>query len=90
MGEGDVASILRELFIVVLKLSAPALLAALAVGLVVSLVQAVTQINESTLAFVPKLLALGLALTVAGPFMYATLCDFTRLLFDHVVAVGGG
>jgi flagellar biosynthesis protein FliQ len=89
MQEGDVALMLRDLFIVVLKLSAPGLLTALVVGLVVSLVQAVTQISESTLAFVPKLLALGLALSLAGPFMYATLTDFTRTVFDQVVAVGG-
>lgn len=89
MQEGDVALLLRDLFIVALKLSAPALLTALVVGLVVSLVQAVTQISESTLAFVPKLLALGLALSLAGPFMYATLTDFTRMVFDQVVAVGG-
>ena len=89
MGEGDVALILRDLFVVVLKLSAPALLAALVVGLLVSLIQAVTQLNESTLAFVPKLLALGAALTIAGPFMYATLSDYTHLLFDHLIAAGG-
>ena len=89
MQEGDVALMLRDLFIVVLKLSAPGLLTALVVGLAVSLVQAVTQISESTLAFVPKLLALGVALSLAGPFMYASLTDFTRMVFDQVVAAGG-
>ncbi len=89
MQESDVAFILRDLFIVVLKLGAPALLTALAVGLVISLVQAVTQINEATLAFVPKVLALGGALILAGPFMYATLSDYTRLLFDRLITVGG-
>ena len=89
MQQGDVALVLRGMFVVVLKLSAPALLAALVVGLVVSLIQAVTQLNETTLAFVPKLLALGLALTVAGPFMFSTLTDYTHLLFDRLIASGG-
>ena len=86
--QDDIGMILRAMFMVVLKLSAPGLLAALAVGLVVSLIQAVTQINEGTLAFVPKLLALGLALSIAGPFMFATLTDYTHLLFDRLIAVG--
>ena len=89
MQEGDVALILRDMFMVVLKLSAPGLLAALVVGLVISLIQAVTQLNETTLAFVPKLLALGVALTLAGPFMYSTLTDYTHLLFDRLIASGG-
>ena len=89
MQESDVAFVLRDLFIVALKLGAPALLTAMAVGLVISLVQAVTQINEATLAFVPKVLALGAVLVLAGPFMYATLSDYTRLLFDRLIIVGG-
>ena len=89
MQEGDVALIMRDMFMVVLKLSAPGLLAALVVGLIVSLIQAVTQLNETTLAFVPKLLALGVALTVAGPFMFSTLTDYTHLLFDRLIASGG-
>ncbi len=89
MQEGDVALIMRDMFIVVLKLSAPGLLAALVVGLIVSLIQAVTQLNETTLAFVPKLLALGMALTIAGPFMFSTLTDYTHLLFDRLIASGG-
>jgi flagellar biosynthetic protein FliQ len=87
--QDDVGTILRAMFMVVLKLSAPGLVAALTVGLVVSLIQAVTQINETTLAFVPKLLALGLALSIAGPFMLATLNDYTHLLFDRLIAAGG-
>lgn len=89
MQEGDVALVLRDLFMVVLKLGAPALLTAMVVGLVISLIQAITQINESTLAFVPKVLALGAALMLAGPFMYATLADYSHMLFDRLIAVGG-
>ena len=89
MQEGDVGLILRDMFIVIIKLSAPALMTALVVGLIISLIQAVTQLNESTLAFVPKLLALGLALSIAGPFMFVTLTDYTHLLFDRLIASGG-
>lgn len=89
MQEGDVGGLLRDAMLVVLKLGGPPLAMALAVGLVMSLVQAVTQINEQTLAFVPKVLAIGMALLLLGPFMLVTLTDFTRLLFDRLIAVGG-
>ncbi len=89
MGEGDVAAALRETMVVVLKLGGPVLLAALAVGVVMSLVQAVTQINEATLAFVPKALVVVGALALAGPFMLATMTDYAQGLIDRMVAVGG-
>jgi flagellar biosynthesis protein FliQ len=89
MAESDVAALVREAMVVMLKVGGPPLLAGLAVGLVVSLVQAITQINESALAFVPKALALCAALVLLGPFMLATLSDYTRQLFDKLVAIGG-
>lgn len=89
VNEGDVGALLRETVTVALKLGGPPLIAALVVGLVMSLVQVVTQINEQTLAFVPKVAIVVGALVVLGPFMVATLGDFTRALFDRVVAVGG-
>lgn len=89
MAEGDVGAMLRETLVVVLKLGGPPLAAALVVGLVMSLVQAVTQVHEQTVAFVPKMAAVVGALVVLGPFMLATLSDFTRLVFDRVVAAGG-
>lgn len=89
MNEGDVAGVMRETIMVTLKLGAPVLLVALAVGVFMSLVQAVTQINEPTLAFVPKVAAICGAFLLAGPFMVATLGDFMRALFDRVIAVGG-
>lgn len=90
MNEGDVAGLLRETMLVTLKLGGPVLAVALVVGMVMSLVQAVTQINEQTLSFVPKMIAICGCLMLAGPFMLATLGDYTRALFDRVVAVGGG
>ena len=84
------AEALRDTLWVVLKLGGPLLLAALAVGLLISLVQAVTQINEATLVFLPKLLVLGVTMALMGPFMLATLNDFARGMMDRLIQVGGG
>ena len=88
MGGSDVGAMLHESMMVVLKLGGPPLLVALAVGMVMSLLQAITQINEQTLAFVPKVLAIGATLMILGPFMMVTLTDFTHMLFDRLIAVG--
>ena len=89
MNDADVGVLLRDGMLVMLKLGGPPLLVALGVGLLVALLQAITQINEATLAFVPKVLALGVALILLGPFMASTLADYTHLLFDRIVAIGG-
>lgn len=60
------------------------LLPALAVGLLVSILQAATQINEMTLSFIPKLLAMFAVMILAGPWMLATMVDFTRRLFSSI------
>ncbi len=65
-------------------LSAPLLGAALVTGLIVSVLQAVTQINEATLAFIPKMIVIGLVLILAGPWMLDTLSGFTILLFENL------
>lgn len=88
MNEADIAALLRDTLVVMLKLAGPLLAVALVVGLVISMLQAVTQINEATLAFVPKLLTLGATLMLLGPFMFSTLSGFTRLLLDRLVAGG--
>ena len=89
MNNADLALSLREAIVVMLELSAPPLLATLGVGLLISLVQAMTQVNESTLVFVPKILALAGVLLLLGHGMVATLSDFTTLLFSRLVAIGG-
>ncbi len=89
MNEGEVAAALHDTMLVVLKLGGPALVAALAVGVVMSLVQAVTQINEATLTFIPKVVVIVSVLALSGPFMLATLTDYTQLLFDQMIAIGG-
>ncbi|WP_298927166.1 flagellar biosynthesis protein FliQ [uncultured Ramlibacter sp.] len=67
-----------------ITVSAPVLLVALAVGLAVSLFQAVTQINESTLSFLPKLLAVLGALAVSGPWMISVLVDWLRQVISSI------
>ncbi|HTI45682.1 MAG TPA: flagellar biosynthesis protein FliQ [Casimicrobiaceae bacterium] len=64
--------------------AAPLLLTALVVGLVVSIFQAATQINEMTLSFIPKLLAMFVALVLAGPWMLAMLVDYVQRLFQSI------
>ena len=89
MNDADIAVLLREGMLVMLKLGGPLLIVALIVGLLTALLQAVTQLNEATLVFVPKVLALGAALVLLGPFMLATLSSYARVLFDRLVAIGG-
>ena len=88
MGSAETGTILTGALFLALKLAGPLLAASLAVGLVISLVQAVTQINEATLSFVPKLIALAATLLFLGPFMLAELDGYTRLLFARIVALG--
>lgn len=74
---------------VVTMLAAPLLLPALAVGLLVGMFQAATQINEMTLSFIPKLAVIGIALILAGPWMLTTLISFTRELYLNIPAMIG-
>jgi flagellar biosynthetic protein FliQ len=69
---------------ITLMLAAPLLLVALLTGLVVSAFQAATQINEMTLSFIPKLIAISVALTIAGPWMLKVLVSYTRELFESI------
>ncbi len=74
---------------VTLLLSAPLLLSALAVGLVVGMFQAATQINEMTLTFVPKILMVGVVLLTAGPWLLKTLMGYTTRLFQGIPGMIG-
>jgi len=88
MTEADVAALMREAMMLALLLGGPPLLAGLVVGLLISLLQAVTQINETTLAFVPKVMAIGAALMLAGSYMFSAFADFTRQLFVRMIEIG--
>ena len=66
------------------QISAPILLTAVAVGIIMGLLQSVTQIQEQTLAFVPKFAAVGLAIALAGSWMLETMTDFTLELIERI------
>ena len=74
----------REALTLLLMVSLPVLLSVLVVGLVVSIFQAVTQINENTLSFVPKLIAAVLVFAIAGPWMLSTVVDFIRRTIENI------
>ena len=85
----SVITIGQQALYVMLVLSAPLLLAALVVGLVVSILQAATQINEMTLSFIPKLIATVTALVIAGPWMITYYVDYVRRLFESIPSMIG-
>lgn len=84
MSADFIIKVAGEAIYTVLKTSAPMLLAALSIGLLVSIFQATTQIQEQTLAFVPKIIAVLLALLVFGSWIINTLVDFTFNIFDNL------
>ncbi len=88
MEMAQVLDVSREGIIVLLKLAAPLMIMALLVGLLISLFQALTQIQEMTLAFVPKILVIFLSLMVFLPFMISTLITFTQGLATRIVGIG--
>lgn len=79
----------RQALWMTMLVSAPMLLVALVVGLVVGIFQAATSINEQTLSFIPKLLALGLTAAVFGTWMINTLVDYTRVLYGRIPGLFG-
>lgn len=74
----------HEAMKVALALAAPLLLAALTTGLFISLLQAATQINEQTLSFIPKILAVVATIVIAGPWMLSLVLDYMRTLFSNL------
>ena len=87
MNSVDFIEVSREGLYVMLKIGAPIMLVALVTGLTISLVQALTQIQEMTLAFVPKILVIFLSLLIFLPFMMTTLMNFSQRLFDRIIAL---
>jgi flagellar biosynthesis protein FliQ len=79
----------RQALMVMLLLAAPLLITALVVGLVVSIFQAATQINEPTLSFLPKVIAIAFVLAGAGAWMLQTLTDYTRGLYQSIPSLLG-
>lgn len=87
MEVADVLDIGREAIYVLIIISAPAMIVSLLVGLLISLFQALTQIQEMTLTFVPKVLAMLITLIVAMPFMLNTLIEFTHRLDERIAQI---
>jgi flagellar biosynthesis protein FliQ len=88
MNEVEVIEIGREAIIVMLKISGPILIAALVMGVIISLIQAITQIQEMTVSFVPKVVVIFLLTLWLLPFMLATLNNFTQGLAQRIVDIG--
>lgn len=84
MNSQAVLDLLQQAILVTVLVSAPLLLTALVVGLVVSVFQAATQINEMTLSFIPKLVGMFAVLILAGPWMLSTLVDYVQRLFAAI------
>ncbi len=89
MTDSDVLDIALQTMVVALKLSAPILLPALVIGFVISLFQSMTQIQEVTLAFVPKVIGVGISLLFSGNWMLHTLIDYTHDLFARLPGLLG-
>ena len=88
MNTTAVIEIGREAMWIILKVAGPIMVAGLAIGLLIALFQALTTVQEMTLTFVPKIIVIFLSLILFLPFMIATITDFSRLLFDRMIALG--
>lgn len=87
MNQTEVLDIGREAVIVLITVGAPIMLVSLGVGLIIALFQALTQIQEMTLTFVPKILAIFVSLILFLPFMLTTISEFTLRLADKIIAI---
>ena len=90
MDTNAVLDIGMQALLVAGKLSAPILITALVVGFAISLLQSITQIQEVTLAFVPKAAAVAIALVIAGDWMISEIVQFTNQMFDKIPTLLGG
>jgi len=84
MTQDTVTSLVVDMMSITMKVAMPMLLAALIVGLAVSVFQAVTQIQEQTLSFIPKILALVAVIAIAGPWMLSSVVDWTHDLWGNI------
>lgn len=87
MDLSEVVSLCRDAIYVLILISAPLMVVAMVVGLAIALLQALTQIQEATLTFVPKILAMLVTLAIALPFMLNTLTDFANRLQDKIAHI---
>ncbi|MEZ0223775.1 MAG: flagellar biosynthesis protein FliQ [Alphaproteobacteria bacterium] len=88
MDEAEIIDFARQAIILTMKLSAPVMMIGLAVGVVIALIQALTQIQEMTLAFVPKIMAIFLAIFLMFPMFAQALISFTQQIADKIISMG--
>ena len=86
MTNGEVTDLMYKVFLMTLQLAGPILVISMVVGIIISILQAATQIHEQTLTFVPKLLVIGIILVVAGPNMLQSLQEFTSDIIAMIAA----
>jgi len=87
MDQGEIFNLSYDALKVMIIISAPAMIVALIVGLIISFIQALTQIQEATLSFVPKILAVFMTLALTMSFMFNELSDLNMRLHDHIVHI---
>ena len=88
MEESDVLDVLAESMVVLLQVSAPIMIVALMVGLVIALFQALTQIQEITLTFVPKIFAVFISMLFLGSYMMSVMQAFAQVIADRIIGLG--
>jgi flagellar biosynthetic protein FliQ len=88
MDEADIIDFARETIVLIMKISAPVMVIGLAVGVAIALIQALTQIQEMTLSFVPKMMAIFLAIFLMMPLFFEALITFTQKIADKIVGLG--
>ncbi len=89
MGDGAIVSLTQDALMTAVLVSAPILIVSLVIGLVISVFQAMTQINEVTLTFVPKILGVFAISAIMGPWMVATMVSYTQRLYATLPLVAG-
>ena len=87
MSQSDVVTIMQQALYVIILVSAPMMLSALVTGLIVSVFQATTQINEQTMTFVPKIVAVFISIVVFSGWILTKLTDFTYMIFEYIKQV---
>ena len=87
MSQDQALSVFKNALLVILKVGGPILLISIIIGLVISIIQAATQVHEQTLTFVPKLIAIGLILLLCGGWMIDVLSDFTKEIFQLISTI---
>ncbi len=80
----EITDVMYQLFVMAVQLAGPVLIISMVVGIIISIIQAATQIHEQTLTFLPKLVVIGVILVINGSNMLRALQDFTRQIFEMI------